>query len=194
MSLAEQKHAIRLAALARRDGLDPAWRADMSARLVEAADALGAWRDAVVAGFWPIRSEVDVRPLMRALRERGARLALPAILDAETIVFRQWLGGDDLVEMALGTFGPREDAPVLDPAIILAPLAAFDGGGRRIGYGGGFYDRAIARMAARGLNPRIVGVAFACQEVGLVPAEPHDIPIREFLTEDGLRRADGVAA
>ena len=134
MTLAEQKHVIRLAALARRDALDPAWRAQMSARLPKVAGAsIHADGGTVLAGFWPIRSEVDVRPLMHALQERGARLALPAILDAETIVFRQWLGGDDLVEMALGTFGPREDAPVLDPTIILAPLAAFDRGGRRIG-------------------------------------------------------------
>ncbi|MFZ1682376.1 MAG: 5-formyltetrahydrofolate cyclo-ligase, partial [Rhizobiaceae bacterium] len=65
--------------------------------------------------------------------------------------------------------------------------------GHRIGYGGGYYDRAIARLAARGLAPRLIGVAFDCQEVEAVPAEPHDRPLHAILTESGLRSFAGRA-
>jgi 5-formyltetrahydrofolate cyclo-ligase len=142
----------------------------------------------IVSGFWPMRSEVDVRPLMFALREKGARLCLPAILDKTTIVFRELVRGAPMVEMGFGTVGPHEEAEVLDPSVMLVPLAAFDARGHRIGYGAGYYDRAIAKLIGKGQPPRLVGIAFDCQEVAMVPDEEHDVVIPEILTESGLRR------
>ena len=129
-----------------------------------------------------------MRPMMFALREHGARLCLPAILDKHTIVFRELVRGAPLVDMGFGTVGPHEEAEVLDPDIMLVPLAAFDGRGHRIGYGAGYYDRAIARLQEKGKEPRLVGIAFDCQEVERVPDENHDVVIPEILTESGLRR------
>ena len=77
---------------------------------------------------------------------------------------------------------------MLDPDIMLVPLAAFDARGHRIGYGAGHYDRAIARLVEAGSPPRLVGIAFDCQQVPLVPDEWHDVIIPEILTESGLRR------
>ncbi|RUW72628.1 5-formyltetrahydrofolate cyclo-ligase, partial [Mesorhizobium sp. M2A.F.Ca.ET.067.02.1.1] len=74
--------------------------------------------------------------------------------------------------------------------LMLVPLAAFDGRGHRIGYGAGYYDRAIARLAEKGIMPRLIGIAFDCQEVERVPEENHDVIIPEILTESGLRRFD----
>jgi 5-formyltetrahydrofolate cyclo-ligase len=90
--------------------------------------------------------------------------------------------------MGFGTSGPGRDAAVLDPQLMLVPLAAFDAAGNRIGYGAGHYDRAIARLHARGMFPRLIGLAFDCQRVETVPAEPHDAPLGEILTESGLRQ------
>ena len=182
------KKSLRRQALARRDALDALWRVEASLDMAETVrDALAFEAGAIVSGFWPMRSEVDVRPAMFALREKGARLCLPAILDGTTIVFRELVRGAPLVDMGFGTHGPGEEAEVLDPAIMLVPLAAFDARGHRIGYGGGYYDRAIARLAAKGLAPRLIGVAFDCQEVDRVPEEGHDVVIPEVLTESGLR-------
>ena len=142
----------------------------------------------MVAGFWPIRSEIDPRPLMYALQGKGARLCLPAILDRSTMVFRELVRGDKLVGMGFGTAGPADHNAVVDPSIILVPLAAFDARGHRIGYGAGYYDRAITEQKARGQAPRLTGLAFDCQEVPLVPDEPHDVVISAVLTESGLRR------
>ncbi len=179
----------RLEALGRRDSLDAVWRIEASLDMAEiAASEIELSPGTVVSGFWPMRSEVDVRPLMFALRDKGARLCVPAILDRSTIVFRELLRGAALVDMGFGTFGPGPDAEVLEPDLMLVPLAAFDARGHRIGYGAGFYDRAIARLQGAGRDPRLIGIAFDCQQVGRVPDEPHDIIIPEILTESGLRR------
>jgi 5-formyltetrahydrofolate cyclo-ligase len=187
----ELKKQLRGEALARRDQLDPAWRIEAALGMAECAGAIGVAPGSVVSGFWPIKSEVDVRPLMFALREQGARLALPAILDRETIVFRELVRGAPLVDMGFGTAGPGEEAEILDPILMLVPLAAFDARGHRIGYGGGYYDRAIERLRAEGHAPRLIGVAFDCQEVAAVPDEAHDIRLESVLTESGLRHFEG---
>lgn len=182
------KRELRRQALARRDALNQFWRMEASLEMAETAkELITVGPDDIVSGFWPMRSEVDVRPLMFGLREGGARLCLPAILDKTTIEFRELVRGAALVDMGFGTEGPGEEAEVLHPSIMLIPLAAFDSRGHRIGYGAGYYDRAIARLTANGHAPRLIGIAFDCQEVPEVPDEPHDVVIPEILTESGLR-------
>ncbi|WP_274626896.1 5-formyltetrahydrofolate cyclo-ligase [Arvimicrobium flavum] len=183
------KTELRKAALARRDALDPFWRVEASLEMAETGKAaIDFDPGTIVSGFWPMRSEVDVRPLMFALREKGARLCLPAILDRQTMVFRELVRGAPLVDMGFGTAGPGEEADVLDPSVMLVPLAAFDSRGHRIGYGAGYYDRAIARLQAKGMTPRLIGIAFDCQEVPVVPNEWHDVIIPELLTQSGMRQ------
>jgi 5-formyltetrahydrofolate cyclo-ligase len=139
-----------------------------------------------VSGFWPIRSEIDPRPLMRELEAQGMTLCVPAILDAQTIEFRAMSFGDALVETGFGTMGPPADAPVVDPDIMLIPLAAFDRAGNRIGYGAGYYDRAIAALHQKNKHPVLIGVAFDAQRVDHIAHEPHDVALDYILTETGL--------
>ena len=188
MTPRQLKAALRLERLALRDSMTPEARIEASLRMLDhAGDVIDFDPGQVISGFWPIRSEVDIRPLMARLRERGARLCLPAIIDKQTIVFRELVPGASIVETGFGTTGPAEDAPVLDPDIMLVPLAAFDRTGHRIGYGAGYYDRAIARLRLKGHMPRLIGIAFDCQEVASVPAEPHDVALDALLTESGFR-------
>ncbi len=182
------KRELRRDALARRDALELSWRIEQSLAMANLADSIAPNPGTVVSGFWPMRSEVDVRPLMSALEDNGARICLPAILDRTTIEFRALMQEDALIDMGYGTLGPGEHAETLDPNIMLVPLAAFDHRGHRIGYGAGYYDRAIAKLVAKGQSPRLIGIAFDCQQVPLVPDEPHDVIIPEILTESGLRR------
>ena len=119
------KKQLRKEALARRDALDEFWRVEIALEMAETAkEKIDFEPGRVVSGFWPMRSEVDVRPLMFALREKGARLCLPAILDKTTIVFRELVRGAPMVEMGFGTVGPHAEAEVLDPSMMLVPLAA----------------------------------------------------------------------
>jgi 5-formyltetrahydrofolate cyclo-ligase len=185
----ELKRELRREALARRDALDPSFRIEAALEMTEfARNSIEVEPGAIASGFWPMRSEVDVRPWMFALRENGARLCLPAILDKTTMIFRELVRGAALVDMGFGTAGPGDEAEALDPSIMLVPLAAFDTRGHRIGYGAGYYDRAISRLTDAGHAPRLIGIAFDCQEVPTVPDEPHDVIIPEILTESGLRR------
>ena len=176
-------------ALARRDALPLDWRVEMSLKIAETgAGEIAVMPGDVVSGFMPMRSEVDVRPLMSAFSQQGGRICVPAILDKTTIEFRELVRGAPLIDMGFGTIGPGPEAAVLNPVLMLVPLAAFDKSGNRIGYGAGYYDRAIERLKAKGIVPRLVAIAWDCQEVDMVPAEPHDVPLDAVLTESGLRR------
>ncbi|GIL01944.1 MAG: 5-formyltetrahydrofolate cyclo-ligase [Alphaproteobacteria bacterium] len=198
MSARQQKAALRESALARRDRLHPGRRAEASRLVADHAEPEIAFEPGtVVAGFLPIRSEIDLRPLMQRLAARGARLCLPAVVDRMTIAFREYVPGEVLVATGFGTVGPGPEAAVLDPAILLMPLAAFDAAGNRIGYGAGHYDRAIDRLLAKGIEPMRIGFAFSVQEVDHVPAQPHDRRLDAVVTEAGfrwLRRDSGKRA
>lgn len=184
-----EKARLRRERLALRDAIHPQARIEASLAMAEhGAEALTDPPPEVVSGFNPIRSEPDLRPLMANLRDVGARLCLPVILDKTTIVFREVVRGEPFVETGFGTFGPGPEAAVLDPDLMLVPLAAFDARGHRIGYGAGYYDRAIARLKEAGRTPRLIGIAFDVQEVDCVPDEPHDVALDAVLTESGLRR------
>lgn len=182
----ETKADIRKAMLARRDAIAVADRIEMSLAMCDASEALDFVPGTVISGYMPIRSEPDLRPLMARLRERGARLCLPVVLDRETIVFRDFVREAVHVDTGFGTSGPAEDAEELDPDMVLLPLSAFDAVGNRLGYGAGHYDRAIARLLARGRMPVLIGTAFSLQLVEHLPAEAHDAPLDFILTEGGL--------
>ena len=187
MDTAFLKKSLRSDTLKRRDALSPDYRARASIDMAERVSQLAIAKGTVVSGFWPMRTEVDVHPLMAALAGNGVRICLPAILDKTTIVFREYFPGGEMIDMGFGTMGPPETAAVLDPTVMLVPLVAFDDRGHRIGYGAGYYDRAIAGLHAKGILPRLIGVAFDCQQVAFVPDEPHDVRLSEMLTESGLR-------
>ena len=104
---------------------------------------------AVVAGYSPIRSEIDPLPLMRRLAAQGAQLALPVIVARDQpLMFRVWAPGNALRRGPLGILEPPFEAGEIIPDILLVPLAAFDRAGHRIGYGAGHYDRTLAQLRA----------------------------------------------
>lgn len=178
------KADLRGAALARRDAIDPELRRDGSARIADEIMAIEPLSDAEIVGaFWPIRSEVDPRPLITRLFARGQRVALPKVTP-DGLVFREWKAGEALVRGGFGLSEPRDDLPPLDPTALIVPLAAFDRRGHRIGYGAGYYDQAIARLSRK--HPVLtIGVAFSVQEIDEVPAESHDQPLDHLVTETG---------
>lgn len=185
------KNEMRISALAARDAMSDVERIEAGLKLVDYADALGIEAGQTVSGFFPIRSEIDIRPLMFDLMTKfNVRLCLPVVIDKQTIEFRHLERGADLVPTGFGTFGPDSDADVLDPDVLLVPLAAVDANGNRIGYGGGFYDRAVEKLHLKGKTPKLIGVAFESQRVAQVEAEAHDVALHAVLTENGLQIID----
>lgn len=139
----------------------------------------------VVAGYAPLGGEIDSGPVMRRLAEAGARLARPAVRDRQgRLDFHAWREGDPQSPDALGVPSPLPESERLIPDLVLAPLLAFDRRGGRLGQGGGYFDRAIADLRARG-PVVVVGLAFAGQEVDEVPTEAHDARLDGVLTEQG---------
>ncbi|MHB2165539.1 5-formyltetrahydrofolate cyclo-ligase [Alsobacter sp. R-9] len=182
MTPAERKAQLRREALARRDALDPASRARASAAVAERVRAwLAASPPMVVSAFWPIRSEIDPRPIIQALAAAGHPTALPSVTD-RGLVFRLWAPGERLVKAGFGLSEPPAGNPEIQPELMLVPLAAFDRRGHRIGYGAGYYDRAIGQRP----GVRTIGLAFAAQEVERVPDEPHDRALDAVATEHEL--------
>lgn len=174
-----------MAALARRSAIDEPARAAAARTIAERVAAIDLPAGAVVSGFLPIRGEIDALPALERIAARGHRIALPVVLaDRTTMIFRAWAPGEALEPASFGLSVPPASAPEVDPDVMLVPLAAFDRAGYRIGYGKGHYDRAISRIVAT--KPLLeIGIAFACQEIECVPAEPHDRPMRFVVTEAG---------
>jgi 5-formyltetrahydrofolate cyclo-ligase len=184
MSLPPQsKDTLRATALAARDALSPAQRADAAEAVAARGLPFAVAPGAVVAGYAPIRSEFDPMPLLRKFAVAGARLALPVITGRDQpLQFRSFSMGAALERGPLGIQQPTAASAEVVPGILLVPLAAFDRAGHRIGYGAGYYDRSIE--ALRGGNRTItVGLAFAVQEIDAVPALPHDVALDYVLTE-----------
>ena len=176
------KDALRREAFARRDALDREVRRAAALAIRDRALELPELRDRQIVGaYWPIRSEVDPRPLMRRLLKRGQDVALSQILHPR-LSWRLWRPGDVLIKGGFGVREPGPDAPECFPVALLVPLAAFDRQGHRLGYGKGHFDRAIAALSQK--HPVLtVGLAYGAQEVDDVPAEPHDRGLDFVVTE-----------
>lgn len=171
MTLIDSKKALRASMLARRQTLGEAERS-------AAADGL---RDlfllerpielpAVVSGFWPIKDEIDIRPLMAALFDEGCQIVLPVVQGRGTrLLFRAWRPDEPLEAGVFGTLQPSANAEVIEPDALLVPLLACDGEGWRLGYGGGFYDRTLEDLRKK-RQVTAIGVGFDLQ---LVPEVPH---------------------
>jgi 5-formyltetrahydrofolate cyclo-ligase len=181
------KERLRGEVFARRDALDGAFREDAAHRIARRALDLSEFRDITPVGaYWPIRSEVDPRPLMEALIARGQDVALSQILHPH-LSWRLWQPGDVLIKGGFGVREPGPDAPEVFPKALLVPLVAFDRRGGRIGYGKGHFDRAIAALEAQ--HPVLtIGLAYAVQEIDEVPVEPHDRLLDVIITEAELVR------
>lgn len=175
----------RRAALARRDALPPAEREAAAAMLAAQPIPIAIARGAIVAGYAPIRSEIDPRPLMQKLAADGATLALPVVTDKLLpLVFRKWALGDALRPGPYGIAEPAKDAEPVTPDVLLVPLAGFDRTGHRLGYGAGHYDRTIRVLRAH--KTAIIGLAFAAQETDNILSAAHDERLDMVLTERGV--------
>ncbi len=173
------KRAARLAAKAVRVTCDPAWGQLLADRcLAEFRLPSGS----TVAGFWPLPAEIDIRPLLVALHARGHAIALPVTPPrGSPLSFRPWRPGELLLPGRFGTLVPA-GAVEVTPTVVLVPCLAFDRAGRRLGYGGGYYDRTLAGLP----RATAIGCAFAAQEVDAVPAGDYDALLQAVATERGL--------
>ncbi len=181
--LLSAKKVLRARMLALRDGCDPAQGAALTAHVLRAMPPPAG---AVVAGFWPVGREIDIRPLLEALHAAGHPVALPETPPrGNPLIFRLWHPGMVMLPERFGTARPSGE--MVRPDWLFVPLLAFDRAGCRLGYGGGFYDRTLAALP----GAVAVGCAYACQEVDAVPAAEYDIRLLAVATERGVIPCNG---
>lgn len=189
MDIATHKQALRAEARARREAVDAATREQAARRFAETGLTFLRCSDPhsggprAIAGYHPIGAEADCRPLMERLALAGHATALP-VMDGpdRPLIFRRWAPGEPLVAGGLDIPVPRPDVASVRPDILLVPLLAFDRAGRRLGYGGGFYDRTLAALRAQ-VPVVAVGIAFSVQEVDKVPHAAYDALMDWVVTE-----------
>ena len=138
---------------------------------------------AVISLYWPMRDEIDVRDLTRALSADGVRMALPVMVEpGAPLMFREWRIGDALAPGAFGVHEPADEASTLEPDIVVVPLLAFDATGNRLGYGGGYYDRTLRDLrVCREIIA--VGVGYDEQEFPAVPGDTSDEILDMIITD-----------
>ena len=180
----DAKAQLRREAIARRDAMPARSRQLAAETIVTRAFPLPIAPGTIVSGFMPLKSEINPLPLMRKLAGAGASLALPVVAGrGKPLIMRSWKWGEPLAAGVWSIREPGPAAPEVQPDIALVPLLAFDRSGYRIGYGAGYYDLTLTQLRA---NKPItaIGIAFAAQEVEMVPRTPFDARLDLVLTEN----------
>ncbi|MFD1911754.1 5-formyltetrahydrofolate cyclo-ligase [Halodurantibacterium flavum] len=175
----EAKSRARQAALLARD---LAHAAGQGAAADHLRAAIGSETGKILAGYMPMRNEIDPLPAMAA---HQGPVCVPVIVGrGQPLRFREWTPDARMVRGTFGALVPAEGA-WLEPDLLIVPLVAFDARGFRLGYGGGFYDRTLEILRAR--KPVVaIGFAFGAQELPEIPVEPVDQPLDGIVTERGV--------
>jgi 5-formyltetrahydrofolate cyclo-ligase len=161
-------------------------RAEAAARIIPVVHAAIRDHGAKAASlYWPIKSELDLRPLAALLAQDGIATALPVIIEkGAALVFWQWAPGEPLERGFWNIPMPRQCRPIR-PDAVLAPTVGFDKAGYRLGYGGGYFDRTLAQPDR---PPLAIGIGFARARLATIFPQLHDIPMDLIVTEQGLER------
>jgi len=175
--------------LAARSAIAAPVREDLSRRLIERLRPVLKARPGPVSFYWPIKAEPDLKPLMRELDAAGVEVCLPVCVKlGEPLRFRRWTKG---AKMARGFWDiPVPADPVeIAPRTLIAPIVGYDGLGYRLGYGGGFFDRTLAK---RGDEAQAIGIGWSLFGLSTIHPQPHDIRMAAIVTEAGVRLQDAV--
>ena len=183
--------ALRRQLLSRRDAMHPAERSEKSLALAKKLCAQpSVFQRSILFIYCSYRSEVETGEIIRCAIEQGkivcVPLTVPATRQLQAIAIR-----DPQADLAPGYKGIPEPAgfpsngPVISGCIEVAiiPGVGFDRRGHRLGYGAGYYDRFLALEAPQALR---IGLAYSCQVLAELPAEPHDVPMDMLITEEDI--------
>ena len=178
---ADAKSELRRALRTRRSDRSAEERARLGDELATHAETLG---DGPVAAFVGIRGEPETLPLIDALYALGVRVLLPLLLDDLDLEWADYEGDPEtLIEGPRGILQPAGRSlglgGIAAAELVLVPALAVDSLGRRLGQGGGSYDRALTRTSAP-----VLAVVFEDELVAAVPTEPHDRPVSGVLTPE----------
>lgn len=142
----------------------------------------------VFAAYWPIQHELNILPLVNALREKEHIISLPRIQSLHgALDFGAWDEKVTLIKSSFGTMTVPPEATSVIPNICLVPLLGFDRLGYRLGYGQGHYDRTLEKLR-KIADIQAIGIGFSDQEVTQTFHEPHDELLDFMITENEVIR------
>lgn len=175
VDVAHWRRAQREHLIATRMAIPAPARASIAADIARELERLVAdASNPIVSVYWPIRGEPDLRSWMHAASARGLRIALPvAQALKQPLTFRQWHPGARMAR-GLWKIPYPADGPEATPTMVLAPLVGFDADCYRLGYGGGFFDRTLAKLGGKLL---VIGVGYAQTRITTIYPQTHDIPM-----------------
>lgn len=182
-SLAERKQALREQVLALRASMP-----DREERERVLANRVRRWLNTMpmsrLAFYWPVRGECNLIAVIGEwLKADGTRVASLPVVEGEVLAFAAWTPQTEMIRGAYDIPAPPPGAPRVSPRVVLVPCVGVDLNRYRLGYGGGYYDRTLARLSPR---PVVVGVAFDCGRVKNLAPQPHDIRMDLVITESGV--------
>lgn len=192
MTRKEEKIRLRAVMRAEEKKLGAKYKAESSAAICRHVLAMPEYRDAeTVFCFVGRQHEIDTMPLLRQILADGKRLCVPLCVEKGIMELRQITAIEELVPGSYGIQEPPANAPAVsvdEVDLSIIPCLSCDHGGRRLGFGGGYYDRflGVYRSAA----------VLVCRERLIreeLPVEPHDMPVPWVITERGLYE-DGIPA
>lgn len=195
------KKELRKEILALRNALLHQERCEKSNQIVEKVYDLDSFKKSnKLLLYQPMKSEVDITKIFEQAQGCGKDIYVPRVIGEEMEFYLV----DETTEFELSAYGIREPKPETtkmfvpspkDHIFVLMPGVAFDTEGNRIGYGGGYYDKYLQRLADGNLHEDIctVAVAYDCQivELGRIETESHDRKVDYIVTETkDIRRED----
>lgn len=192
------KQALRRNLRARRRQLSPGeQRQGAQAVCRQLRKSLVFRRARHIAIYWPAMGEIDLRPLLGYGRQPNQHFYLPVVSDRSRrwepmrLLFQRTTPHQALTRTNLGieepAFEPRHCIAANRLDLVLMPLVGFDPQGNRLGMGKGYYDRTFDSRRGHWRQSRLLGVAYAFQEVAELDAAPWDVPLHGVVTDGGLR-------
>jgi 5-formyltetrahydrofolate cyclo-ligase len=176
------RKAARAKLIGARIALPAALRARWTEDLAATLRPILAESPQPISFYWPFKAEPDLRPIMRELDAKGAVVALPvAIRLGEPMTFRPWRRGAAMERGIWDIPVPATTEQVV-PRTVIAPIVGFDGENFRLGYGGGFFDRTLAKI---GPEAQAIGVGFSLFRLTTTHPQDHDIAMARIVTETG---------
>ena len=138
-----------------------------------------------IAGYYPSNFEVNILDFLSQANKKNFKVGLPVIKKDYKIDFKYWIPNEPLYVNRYGILEPKKQNVTFKPDIILVPLVAFDRSLNRIGYGKGYYDRALKQLSS---NKKIltIGMAFSFQEASIIPTNQYDYNLDCILTDRNL--------
>ena len=140
----------------------------------------------IIAGYYPSNYEVDVLKFLDQARKFNFKIVLPVLKSSSVMHFKKWIFRSPLYVNKFGMLEPKNSKDNIIPDLVLVPLLAFDNNLNRIGYGKGYYDRALKKISNIKKKSIFIGIAFSFQKAAKVPINKHDVKLDYIFTERGI--------